>query len=239
MFANCYDKVLLCCRNCTFEDATSMARLARLYRKAKDIASAPEADMSYEDRCLRTADLEHVIADIQDMMFIKTSDSRRRIASMYERVAKAIKKYKSLDECSVPWNEAFVEALRASIDVAQFEGAPERAAKYRNSIPFYESLRNLTEIRDSLDVNTADWHDVMTNIYTVKQNIARAGGSDPDFQKFRERAALHREAAVAIRLNGTLSLGSMAWYSNAQKLHHAIHRLHAEPDHIGTGRTDT
>lgn len=239
MYGTFYDKVLECCRNCTFEDATSMARLARLYRKAKDIASVPADDMTYEDRCARTAELEHVIADIQDMMFIKTSGRRREIAFMYERMANAIKKYKSLEHDTVAWNDAFLEALKASIEVAEFERDPRRADAYRSIIPFYESLRNLVEIRDSLEVNTADWHDAMTNIYTEKQNIARTGSAELDFQTFRERASLHREAAVAIRLNSSLSLGSFAWYANAQKLHHAIHRLHADPDLIGTGSMDT
>jgi hypothetical protein len=235
MYATFYDKVLECCRNCTFEDATSMARLARLYRKAKDVASVPADDMTYEDRCARTAELEHVIADIQDMMFIKTSEKRRQIAFMYERMANAIKKYKSLAQDTVSWNEAFIEALKASIEVAEFERDPQRAATYRNIIPLYESLRNLVEIRDSLEVNSADWHDAMTNIYVEKQNIARTGGAHLDLQTFLERASLHREAAVAIRLNNSLSLGSIAWYANAHKLHHAIHRLQADPDHIGTG----
>lgn len=212
-----------------------MARLARLYRKAKDVAAVPAEDMTYEDRCARTAELEHVIADIQDMMFIKTSERRRQIAFMYERMANAIKKYKSHVQDTAAWNEAFTEALKVSVEVAEFERDPRRADRYRNIIPLYESLRNLVEISDSLEVNTADWHDAMTNVYIEKRNIALAGGAHTDLQTFRERASLHREAAVAIRLNSSLSLGSIAWYANAHKLHHAIHRLQADPDQIGTG----
>lgn len=235
MYGKFYHKVLECCHDCTLEEATVMARLARLYRRANDVASASAYDTTYEDRCARTAELEQVIADIQDLMFIRTSDTRRKIACVYERMANAIKKYKAFEQDSVSWNEAFVEALKASIEVAEFEGDPKRAAKYKQIIPLYESLRNLVVIRDSHHVNTADWHDAMSKIYIEKHNIVVASGEFPNVQPLRDRAALHLEAAVAIRLNNSLSLGSIAWYANAQKLHHAIHRLHADLDHIGAG----
>lgn len=233
MYSKLYDDVLERCQHCAAEDATSLASLARLYRKAKDIASATSYELTYEDRCMRVAKLEHVIADIQDMMFIKTSGRRRSIACMYERVYHAIKKYKSLEQDTVSWNEAFVEALKASIEVAEFEGDSERSSNYRAIVPFYESLRDLAVVRDSLDANSADWHDVMNKMSDEKASIAMVGGLD--IEPFKVRASLHREAAIAIRLNDSLCLGSIAWFANAQKLHHVIHRLHADPDTIGTG----
>ena len=234
MYSELYKAVLECSRHSTFEDSTSLAGLATLYRKANDIASVPGDTMSYEDRCMRTAKLEYVIADIQDMMFINTSSKRRMIALMYENVATAIKKYKSLDQDSVSWNEAFIEALQASIEVAEFERDIERANNYRKVIPFYRSLCDLAEARVSLDVNSADWHDVMTRVYNEKTNIALARDAREHIDAFKARATMHRDAAIAIRLNESLSVGSLAWFVNAEKLHRVVNRLEADPNSIAS-----
>ena len=231
MYADLYNKVLACCRRCP-DDARSLVHLAKLYRKANDIVSTPADGMSYEGRCMRTARLENVIADIQDWLLIKPRVDRRSISLLYEKVSKAIALHKSLDRESAAWNDAFVEALHASVAVAEFEGYPDRARLYRAVTPFYESLSKLVAERDALDADTAEWHDVMSLIHEERRKIAFAGRSRRDASG--ERATLHRDAAMAIRLNQSLRMGSAAWFANAERLHHVTHRLEGDVDSIPT-----
>lgn len=233
MFDTLYARVMERCKKCALEDATFLLHLAKMYRRALDISSLPDLNMSYEDRCSRTAKLENTIADIQDMMRVTPSTNRRMIAGMYEKVVVAIKKYKSFNKDTASWNHAFVEALKASIEIAEFEGDVIRADKYRKVIPFYESLRCLAEIQSSLDVNSAEWHDIMLRIYEEKKNISLEGSLE-HIDEIEHLAMLHRDASIAIRLNTLLPVGSLVWFSNAEKLHHIINRLGSDLNSISS-----
>lgn len=229
-----YNKVMECSVDCrTLEDAAALAQLANLYRRAHDVVSTPTKSMSYEDRCLRTAKLERIVSDIQLAMNIRDVD-RKEVANMYEKVAIAIKQYKSCRPDTSKWYEAYVEALRASVAVARFENQPARAETYHRVIPMYERLRILCIEREKHDPGSSHWHDSMAAMYAAKAQIAEIQGCRDQVSIARSRGGLHRDASMAVRLNSSLRPGSLAWFANAEKLHHVVRRLETDPESIAT-----
>ena len=230
-----YTKVMQCSVDCrTSEEAASLARLANLFRSAHDVVSTPTKGMAYEDRCLLTAKRERIVSDIQRSMNIRVDFDRHEVANMYERVANAIKKYKSRRPDTSEWYEAFVEALDASIAVARFENQEDRADTYRQVIPSYKLLRDLCIERSKHEPGSADWHDYMASMHAAKTMIAEIQGDDNHVRSSESRESLHRDASMAVRLNSSLRPGSLAWFANAEKLHHVVHRLETDPESIAT-----
>lgn len=236
-FSSVYETVIKGSVECrSSEEAAALAQLAKLYRRAHEVVSTPQKPMSYEDRCLRTANLERILSGIQRILNIRAGTDRNEVADMYEKVAFAIKKYKSLRPDTSEWYGAFVEALKASITVARFENQESRADKYNRVIPMYDRLRHQCAVREGQVPCSFEWHDSQAAMFVTRKAIASIEGNQDHVRIAEAREALHRDASMVFRLNSSLRLGSLAWFANAEKLHHVVRRLEADPETISTLR---